>query len=140
MAAEQLYERLPRQTRQALGDLPALLQRLQLAAQMLRARHDDLNAAVESRRPSAGEASAQRDALQDERDVVHDKLTAAVGALETIRLNLLRLHAGSAVVEGLTTHIGLAEEVSAEIERMVLAREEIDASLRFPRMLEPTPV
>jgi hypothetical protein len=71
---------------------------------------------------------------------VHDKLTAAVGALETIRLNLLRLHAGSAVVEGLTTHIGLAEEVSAEIERMVLAREEIDASLRFPRELEPTPV
>jgi eukaryotic-like serine/threonine-protein kinase len=140
MAAEQLYERLPRQTRQALGDLPALLQRLQLAAQMLRARHDDLNAAMESQRPSAGETSAQLEALRDERDIVHDKLTAAVGALETIRLNLLRLHAGSAVVEGLTTHIGLAEEVSAEIERMVLAREEIDASLRFPRELEPTPV
>ncbi|HEX6598254.1 MAG TPA: hypothetical protein VF034_02960, partial [Gemmatimonadaceae bacterium] len=59
---------------------------------------------------------------------------------ETIRLNLLRLHAGSAAVEGLTTHIGLAEEVSDEIERMVAARAEIDASLRFPRAVEPTPV
>jgi hypothetical protein len=29
--------------------------------------------------------------------------------------------------------------VSAEIERMVVAREEVDASLKFPRMLEPTP-
>jgi hypothetical protein len=71
---------------------------------------------------------------------VHDELTAAVGALETIRLNLLRLHAGSAVVEGLTTHIGIAEEVSAEIERLVAARQDVDAALRFPRSLEPTPV
>jgi hypothetical protein len=43
-------------------------------------------------------------------------------------------------VEGLTTHIGLAEEVSDEIERMVAARAEIDASLLFPRVVEPKPV
>ena len=138
MAAEQLFDSLPKQTRQALGDLPALLQRLQHAAQMLRGRHDDLSAAIERQRPA--DMSDGLEALRDERDEVHDKLTAAVGALETIRLNLLRLHAGSAAVEGLTTHIGLAEDVSAEIERMVAAREEIDATLRFPRELEPTPV
>ncbi len=137
LAAEQLYETLPKHTRQQLGDLPALLERLQHAAQLLRSRHDELNAAVAAQRP--GETSPHLDALREERTDVHDKLTAAVGALENIRLNLLRLHAGSAAVEGLTTHIGLAEDVSAEIERMVSAREEIDASLKFPRIPEPTP-
>ena len=137
LAAEQLYESLPKATRQALGNLPASLERLQHAAQMLRRRYDDLNAALEMQRP--GDASAEVESLQEERTVVHDKLTGAVGALETIRLNLLRLHAGSVVVEGLTTHLGIAEEVSAEIERMISARDDIDATLRFPRPLESTP-
>ena len=88
----------------------------------------------------ASDTSDDLDALREERTLVHDKLTGAVGALETIRLNLLRLHAGSAAVEGLTTHIGIAEEVSAEIERMVAAQQDVDAALRFPRPLEPTPV
>ena len=138
LAAEQLYERLPKATRQTLGDLPALLERLQRAAQMLRTRHEELTSAIESLRRGSDETDAE--ALREERDALHDRLTAAVSALETIRLNLLRLHAGSAAVEGLTTHIGLAEEVSDEIERMVAARAEIDASLRFPRVVEPTPV
>lgn len=138
LAAEQLFERLPKATRQTLGDLPALLERLQRSAQMLRTRHEELTSAIETSR--RGNDDTDAGALREERDVVHDRLTAAVSALETIRLNLLRLHAGSAQVEGLTTHIGLAEEVSDEIERMVAARAEIDASLRFPREVEPTPV
>jgi len=138
LAAEQLFETLPKHTRQQLGNLPALLERLQHAAQLLRGRHDELNTVIAAQR--SGETSAHLEALREERSEVHDKLTAAVSALETIRLNLLRLHAGSAAIEGLTTHIGLAEDVSAEIERMVAAREEVDASLKFPRMLEPTPV
>jgi len=138
LAAEQLYDQLPKATRQTLGDLPGLLDRLQRAAQMLRTRHEELTAAIESqqRRSEAEDVEG----LLEERVAVHDRLTAAVSALETIRLNLLRLHAGSAAVEGLTTHIGLAEEVSDEIERMVAARTEIEASLRFPRTVEPTPV
>ena len=138
LAAEQLYDSLPKATRRALGDLPASLERLQHAAQMLRRRYDDLNGALEMQRP--GDASADFDALQEERTVVHDKLTDAVGALETIRLSLLRLHAGSAAVEGLTTNLGIAADVSAEIERMIAARDDTDATLRFPRSLEATPV
>ena len=138
LAAEQLYERLPKATRQALGDLPSVLERLQRSAQLLRTRHEELTSAIEVQH--RGDSPADLEMLREERDVVHDKLTAAVSALETVRLNLLRLHAGSAAVEGLTTHIGIAQEVSDEIERMVAARTEIDASLRFPRRLEPTPV
>src|SRR6476661_1905372 len=138
LAAEQLYERLPKAARQALGDLPSVLERLQRSAQLLRTRHEELTLAIEGQHRSDSPVDVEM--LREERDVVHDKLTAAVSALETVRLNLLRLHAGSAAVEGLTTHIGIAQEVSDEIERMVAARTEIDASLRFPRRLEPTPV
>jgi hypothetical protein len=138
MAAEQLYESLPRSSRQALGDLPGLLRRLQHDAQTLRTRYVDLSEVVGTEQ--GGDASADVQALRQERDEVHDRLTDAVGALETIRLNLLRLHAGSATVEGLTTHIGLAQEVSAEVERMIAARDEVESALRLPRaaVLAPT--
>ena len=66
--------------------------------------------------------------------------TEAVGALETIRLDLLRLHAGSVTVEGLTTQLGLAAEVSAEVERLIEAHGEVDDALRFPREMMPSPV
>ena len=138
MAAEQLFESLPKESRQAIGDLPSLLHRLQRDAQALRARHDELNEALGS--AGVDDASDDYESLREERDLVHDKLGDAVGALETIRLNLLRLHAGSATVEGLTTHIGLAVEVSAEVERMIAARDEVETRLRFPREPEPTPV
>ena len=138
MAAEQLFESLPKEARHAIGDLPALLHRLQRDAGTLRGRYDELHEALGRAGPAA--ASEDYEMLRVERDTVHAKLGDAVGALETIRLNLLRLHAGSATVEGLTTHIGLAAEVSAEVERMIEAREEVEERLRFPRMIEPTPV
>ncbi|MEP7000909.1 MAG: hypothetical protein ABI969_10565, partial [bacterium] len=138
MAAEQLFESLPKDARHAIGDLPALLHRLQGDAQTLRSRYDELHEALGRAGPAA--ASADYESLRVERDLVHGKLGEAVGALETIRLNLLRLHAGSATVEGLTTHIGLAAEVSVEVERMIAAQQDIEAHLRFPRVAEHTPV
>jgi hypothetical protein len=50
------------------------------------------------------------------------------------------LHAGSGTVEGLTTHIGLAAEVSAEVERMLAAQEEVERGLSFPRETAATSV
>jgi predicted Ser/Thr protein kinase len=138
MAAEQLYESLPRESRQALGDLPGLLKRLQADAQSLRKRYDDLQEALSD----AGDAasSAPYSDVRRLRDAIHAKLAEAVGALETIRLNLLRLHAGSATVEGLTTHLGLAAEVSEEVERLIAAHEEVERSVVYPRQPEPSPV
>jgi hypothetical protein len=137
MAAEQLFESLPKDARQALGDLPALLHRLQNDAQLLRRSYDELQDALGTTGPANTD---DYESLRAERDLVHEKLGDAVGALETIRLNLLRLHAGSATVEGLTTHIGLAAEVSAEVERLIAARAEVEGHVRFPREIELTPV
>jgi serine/threonine-protein kinase len=136
MAAEQLYENLPKETRRALGDLPAVLSRLQEDAQLLRKRHDELQEALGDGDAGASDAGTE---LRATRDTIRARLSEAVGALETIRLNLLRLHAGSATVEGLTTHLGLAAEVSAQIERLISAHDEVASALDFPRAITPTP-
>jgi serine/threonine-protein kinase len=136
LAAEQLYDSLPKETRKALGDLPAMLERLQRDAQTLRVRLDDLNAIPA---PVDG-TELVREALRDERDLIAGRLADVVAALETIRLNLLRLHADSSVLPSITTHIGIAEDVSLEVERLLSARKDVEATLRFPRVLEPTPV
>lgn len=138
MAAEQLFENLPKESRQALGDLPALLRRLESDAQTLRARYDELQEVLGDGGDVA--ASPEYADLRTARDATHAKLGDAVGALETIRLNLLRLHAGSVTVVGLTTHLGLAAAVSDDVERLIAAQQEVEQMVRFPREPSPTPV
>lgn len=140
MAAEQLYEQLPRATRRTLKELPALLQRLQRDAQALRALGDALSEALQGGATPAGAPSPARLAITSERDQVQARLRDAVGALETIRLNLLRLHAGQSSLESLTTHIGVARALSDDVRRLIEARDESDAVLERPRSVHPTPV
>ncbi len=138
MAAEQLYETLPKVSRASLGDLPGLLQRLQREAHLLRVRSDQLHDAL-----SESGASSRSDhyaALCIERDAVQVRLRDVMAALESIRLGLLRLHAGSLSVETLTTQLGLAAEASADVDRLIAAHDEVNTVLRFPRAIELTPV
>jgi serine/threonine-protein kinase len=138
MAAESLFENLPAAVRATLRDVPSLVHQLQDDAQGLRARLNDLQEALNT----AGDAaiSERYENLRADRDAVHAKLGEAVGALETIRLNLLRLHAGSGSIEGFTTHIELAAEVSAEVARLLSAQDEVERGLAFPREDALTPV
>ncbi len=121
MAAEELYESLPKARRESLGDVPALLQRLQRDAQSLR---QCMNAVQQ----------ATSDTFV-ERTAVEERLRATVGAMETIRLNLLRLHAGSLSLEAFTTHIDQAQDISADVARMIDARAEVEALLATPNDL-----
>jgi len=138
MAAEQLFESLPKQVREELGDVPTTLGRLQADAQVLRKHYNGLQEAI----GDLGEAASapQHADLRATREAVHAKLGEVVGALETVRLNLLRLHAGAATVAGLTTHLGLAAQVSEEVERLLAARQETEHMLEFPRPAPATPV
>ncbi len=128
MAAENLFQSLPRATREQLGDLPGVLHRLQDDAQQLRRHLDGLQEVLND----AGEdaTGAAYDAVRRDRDAMQAKLGETVAALETIRLNLLRLHAGSLSVAGLTTHIGLAADVSAEVERLLKGQDEVARMLK----------
>jgi serine/threonine-protein kinase len=128
MAAESLFASLPKATREQLGDLPALLHRLQDDAQALRRPLDELQELLND----AGEdaSAAAYEPVRRDRDALKVKLGETVAALETIRLNLLRLHAGSLSVASLTTHIGLATDVSAEVERLLAAQDEVRRLVR----------
>jgi hypothetical protein len=136
LAAEQLFETLPKETQKALGDLPAVLTRLQKDAQALRARYESLQEALSGKVA----ADPEYDDLRTMRDEMHARLGEAVGSLETMRLGLLRLHAGSQTVEGLTTHLGIAAEVSAQVSRLVSAHQDVERALRFPAQPAATPV
>jgi eukaryotic-like serine/threonine-protein kinase len=100
MATEQLFESLPAPSRAALRELPTVLQTLQGDAQRLRARYEQLQDALASAE-SRADADAWQ-AVQDDRDMVHARLRDAVAAMETLRLGLLRLHAGATSIESLT--------------------------------------
>ncbi len=140
MAAEKLFEELPRDTRRELRELPDVLRRLETDAQRMRRRLDELNDALpdadgEPRPRGEGEPIAERRDrivvdLTAERDLVQRRLHEAVAALETIRLNLLRLHAGTGSVQNLTTDLHLAREAAAEVDRMLAGRGEVDELLR----------
>jgi len=141
MAAEQLYETLPKETRRQLRDLPDVVHRLENDAQRMRHRLEELQEALADvgRGPGDGTApdpaiGARHDRivadLSGERDLVQQRLTDAVAALETIRLNLLRLHAGTGTVQSLTTDLGLAREVAREIGAQIEGRLEVERELR----------
>ena len=122
MAAEQLYDTLPKETRQQLRELPDVVHRLEQDAQRMRARLEELQEALSDvgQRGTPGTPDPAIGARHDrivadlsaERDLVQQRLKDAVAALETIRLNLLRLHAGTGSVRSLTTDLGLAREVA----------------------------
>ena len=126
--------------RDRLRELPDVLRRLEHDAGRMRARLEELNDALqgagERGRLSgqiAGDIKARRDRvvtdLQDERELVQRRLKDAVAALETIRLNLLRLHAGAGTVQGLTTDLTLAREAAQEVELLLEAHKEIEEAL-----------
>jgi serine/threonine-protein kinase len=143
MAAERLFEELPKETRQQLKDLPDVVRRLESDAQRMRPRLEELNAALEGAGERgrlsgeiAGDIKARRDRLvgdlQAERDLVQRRLKDAVAALETIRLNLLRLHAGTGSVHSLTTDLNLAREAVKEVDLLLEGQREIEEELGRP--------
>jgi len=69
------------------------------------------------------------DDLTAERELVQQRLADAVAALETIRMNLLRLHAGTGSVRNLTTDLGLAREVAKSIDLLLEGQREVEKEL-----------
>jgi serine/threonine-protein kinase len=151
MAAEGLFEALPRDARKELADLPHLLKRLEADAQAMRARMteiDALLAGVGERTPASGSASLGdgeaaaavqagqqklRDDLGAERERVAKQLAASVGALETIRLGLLRLKAGVGTVQEITADLSAARDVANQIDVVAAGHEEVGRLLSGER-------
>jgi serine/threonine-protein kinase len=135
MAAEQLFESLPKETRRELRDLPDVVHRLEEDAQRTRRRLEELQDVLGGAKASSADPSigARHDRiladLTAERELVQQRLADAVAALETIRMNLLRLHAGTGSVHSLTTDLGLAREVAKGIDLLLEGQREVEKEL-----------
>jgi hypothetical protein len=148
MAAERLFEELPREAQKDLEELPELVSRLEKDALEMRQRIEELTemlVRVERGSDSgllknAGatgsntDLRAQRDQVKEDlervRNETQTRLQDAVASLETIRLGLLRLHAGSGTVGGITEDLTNATELAADIERLLGGHSEVERSLR----------
>jgi len=134
MAVDRLYEALPKEVRDLFVELPDVVRRLEQDAEKMRARINELDGVLNSiesdeaigRSGTVAATPKLRDDMESlstevrsARDAAEKRLTEAVAALETIRLELLRLHAGAGSVDSITADLTSALELSADIERLV---------------------
>ncbi len=139
LAVDQLFAALPRQLRAQLHELPNVVTQLEQHARTVRRRLDELDILLSSATPNDGDSRqlasatvaddvmAQRDSVSDDlrgaRDLAQQRLAQTVAALETIRLDLLRLQGGVGDVGRLTTAIHGAQLLGIEVERLLAARD-----------------
>jgi hypothetical protein len=133
-AAQAIFARLPAEAREALTALPAATAALAEEAMVLRARADELSA--EYRRVRlAPHLPADLARIEQERAVVKGRLGTTIAALESIRLDLLRLEADRTMPGSLTEQLSMVRE----LQRRVDAAAEVQRALNGPAT-QTTPV
>lgn len=134
-AAQDIFARLPHPLRQELRALPAATVALAKEAIALRARAQELSGALRVRRRGPATDHDALIALQTEQVAVNARLATAIAALETIRLDLLRLDANQSLPGSLTDDL----RVVRDLQHRVDANDDVQRLLR-PLRPEPTPV
>ena len=119
LAAAELFAALPSAYREQLSELPATVAALEARAADARAELDVLAALA----PSGSDGA---DALEARRGAASAHLAQSVAALEGIRLDLLRLHAGASDLAPLTTLIDAARALGDDVNRLAEAQREVD--------------
>ena len=122
VAASELFAALPEAYRGQLNELPGTVAALEARAAEARAEMD-LVAAL------AGSDSGNADVLATRRNAAAARLADSVAALEGIRLDLLRLHAGTTDMAPLTTLIDAARLLGEQASRLAEAHREVDAAI-----------
>lgn len=119
IAASDLFAALPEAYRVELFELPSIVAALEARAAEARAEMDVVSALA---RPGSDDTSM----LDMRRSAASASLATSVGALERIRLDLLKLHAGAGDLKPLTTLIEEAHVLSEDVRRLAEAEEEVD--------------
>lgn len=141
-AADRLFGELSRTMRRELAELPDVIDRLEADAARMRGHIEALERLLQEvdqdprRAAGAGERDRLKGDLQQARDEAVARMNEALSALETIRLGLLRLHAGETSVQRLTEALGSAQELSGQIERLISGHAEV-AELLTPSRAGP---
>jgi serine/threonine-protein kinase len=133
VAAGELFAALPAAYRAQLDELPAVVATLEARAAEARADMEVMAAVAAS--PSDAAVLAAR------RTAAKERLANSVAALESIRLDLLRLHAGASDLAPLTTVMDAARRAGDDMRRLADAQREVEeATGHSPRSQRiPTP-
>jgi len=119
VAASELFAALPKDYREQLSELPKIVAALEARAAEARAEMDVVAAMAPS-------ASADAEVLAARRTAAAARLAESVAALEGLRLDLLRLHAGAADLQPLTTLMDAAREIGEDVGRLAEAQREAE--------------
>jgi eukaryotic-like serine/threonine-protein kinase len=136
MSAESLYASFSKEMRESLGDVPGVLRTLEAHAQAARARIDEVDATIaQAQHPGRVGASEARQMeliadLRAERTKADDRLAEVVTALENVRLDLLRLHAGTRTPQGITQDLEAARALGEDADRLIAGVREAEATLK----------
>jgi serine/threonine-protein kinase len=131
-----LYDALSPEAQRALPDLQQVVAGLEDDAHRMRRLVDDCTAVLTAIETASGDTAARPPGADARaahvcglRDRAKERMQQAVAALETLRVDLLRLSAGTAEIGSVTTRLGSARQVAADIARLLDAQEEVDRLL-----------
>jgi serine/threonine-protein kinase len=140
MAVASLFESLPKETRASMEDLPQVVAGLEADAQRMRDRIDDFNSLLQHAGHDTSR-SAEHDVsgiekrssaavrIEELRDEARQRLAESVAALENLRVDLLRLRAGTAKLESVTTKLGKARDLAEQVDRILEGQLEVERLL-----------
>jgi serine/threonine-protein kinase len=121
VAASELFAALPKAYREQLADLPAIVAALEARAAAARADVEVVAALAPS-------GTADAEVLRARHEAAAAHLGQSVAALEGIRLDLLRLHAGASDLTPLTTLMDEARLLRDDVRRLAAAQQEAEAA------------
>jgi len=119
VAASELFAALPKAYREQLSELPQIVAALEARAAEARAEVDVVAAMAPTN-------SADADVLAVRRNAAAARLAESVAALEGLRLDLLRLHAGAADLQPLTTLMDAVRRIDEDVGRLAEAQREAE--------------
>jgi eukaryotic-like serine/threonine-protein kinase len=119
VAASELFAALPTEYREQLSELPAVVAALEARAAEARAEMDVVAAMAPSGSEDAG-------VLAERKQRAAANLAESVAALEGLRLDLLRLHAGAGDLQPLTTLMDAARAIGEDVGRLAEAQQEAE--------------
>ncbi|MCC7001049.1 MAG: serine/threonine protein kinase [Gemmatimonadaceae bacterium] len=126
VAASELYAALPKAYKAQLAELPAIVESLESRAAEARAEIELVSAMAPN---GAGDAEL----LAARKAKAAAQLGESVAALEGVRLDLLRLHAGTSDLAPLTTLLDAVRGMGEDVRRLADAQREVEGAMEAPR-------
>ncbi len=134
LAANKLFEDLPKETRRELAGLPDTVRKLEEDVRALRVQVRELNSVLaeigdDPAAPGREARARVRGEVEAARDEAEARLRGAVTALQQVRLGLLRIHAGERVLQSVTMELKTAKDLSDDMANLLEGHREVERLL-----------